>query len=176
MIKKIILSITVLFFLFAIIAAAGFFCVENKINRPFGDNNIQKEFVIESGQGVREIAVNLEKEGLIAGSDYFEIYVWQKKISSRLQAGKYNLDAAMAISEIADLFAGGQIKPNEIQVTIPEGFTLKEIEKRLAEKGLVKESEFLESELTNFSQYSFWEEGMDENNLEGFLFPDTYKL
>ena len=176
MIKKIILSIIILFFLFAIIVAAGCFYIENKINRSFSDNNIQKEFVIESGQGVKKIAANLEKEGLIIGSDYFEIYVWQKKIADRLQAGKYSLSASMAIPEIADLFAGGQIKSNEVQVTIPEGFTLDEIEKRLVKKELIKEGEFLENKLVNSSQYSFWEEGMDENNLEGFLFPDTYKF
>ncbi len=176
MIKKIILSIIILFFLFAIIVAAGCFYIENKINRPFSDNNIQKEFVIENGQGVKKIAANLEKEGLITGSDYFEIYVWQKKIASQLQAGKYSLSASMAIPEIADLFAGGQIKSNEVQVTIPEGFTLDEIEKRLIKKELIKEGELLENKLINFSQYSFLGDKINGGNLEGFLFPDTYKF
>ena len=176
MIKKIILSIIILFFLLSIIAMASFLYVENKINQPFGDNNIQKEFVIENGQGVKEIAANLKKNNLIVGSDYFEIYVWRKKIAGQLQAGKYDLSAAMAIPEIAGILVGGRIKSNEIAVTIPEGFTLEEIEKRLAEKGLVKKDEFLENELTNFSQYSFWEDEMDKKNVEGFLFPDTYKF
>ena len=177
MIKKIILSIIILFFLLTTLAWGSYFYIEKKISEPLAsDSQEQKEFVIESGQGVKKIAANLKKEGLIVGSDYFEIYVWQKKIAAKLQAGKYDLSSAMTIPEIANLFSGGQIISNEIAVTIPEGFTVKEIEKRLVEKGLVKEGEFLENKLINFSQYGFWEEGMDENNLEGFLFPDTYRF
>ncbi len=144
MIKKIILSIIILFFLLTTLAWGSYFYIENKISQPFDNKytGIQKEFVIENGQGVKEIAANLERESLIIGSDYFEIYVWQKKIAGQLQAGKYDLSAAMTIPEIANLFAGGQIKSNEIQVTIPEGFTIEEIEERLVEKGLVKRGGF----------------------------------
>ena len=176
MTKKIILSIAILFFLLAVVVATSLLYIENKINQPFSSSNTQKEFVIKNGQGVKEIAANLKNEGLIIGSDYFKIYVWREKIASRLQAGKYNLNSAMTIPEIADIFVKGHTKPNEIQVTIPEGFTIKEIKERLVEKGLIKEDEFLEGGSINFSRYNFWEKEMDKDNLEGFLFPDTYKF
>jgi len=53
----------------------------------------------------------------------------------------------------------GQMAPDEVQVTIPEGFTVAQIEERLIKKGINIKLGDLQAQ-----------------NLEGYLFPDTYRF
>jgi UPF0755 protein len=103
-------------------------------------------FNIEKGEGSRDIAINLEKEGLIRFAPIFRIYVLTVGVSEKLQAGKYELSPSMSIYQMAKRFASGDVAKKII--TIPEGFTVKQIEEKL-----------------NITI---------DPNLEGFLFPDTY--
>ncbi len=91
-----------------------------------------KIFLVEKGEGSRNIAMNLEKAGLITWSPLFRLYVLTKGISNNLQSGAYELKSSMAIPEIAQKMAGGDTL--KVKATIPEGFTLKDIEEMLASK------------------------------------------
>jgi len=103
-------------------------------------------FNIEKGEGSRDIALNLEKEGLIRFAPIFRIYVLTVGVSDKLQVGKYGLSPSMSIYQMAKKFASGDVAKKI--VTIPEGFTVKQIEEKL-----------------NITI---------DPALEGFLFPDTY--
>jgi len=177
--KKIILAISVLAFAILIISITGFICLQYAINKPYDiSNNTKKEFTIKSGDSVQQIAVNLQRENLISEMDLFKFYVWQKKISGKLQAGNYELSSAMSIPEIANLFIGGKIKSNKILITIPEGFSNKEIDKRLAENGLIEKKSFINFDKANnlnLSEYEFLRDKPESAGLQGYYFPDTYE-
>lgn len=113
-----------------------------------GNSSLKEEviFNIEKGEGSRDIAVNLEKENLIRFAPIFRIYVLTVGVSDKLQAGKYELSPSMSIYQMAKKFTSGDIVKKI--VTIPEGFTIKQIEEKL-----------------NITI---------DPGLEGFLFPDTY--
>jgi len=108
-----------------------------------------KLFSVERGQSLFQIAENLEKEGLIKNKSLFDFYVITKGISRKLQAGEYYLSSSMNIVGITKKIISGEVAKRE--VTIPEGFTIKQIEERLNLK-------------------------LPEADLEGFLFPDTYQF
>lgn len=110
----------------------------------FGENKI---FSIEKGQNLFLISENLEKEGLIKSKYFFDFYVLIQGKTKQLQAGKYELSSTMSIAQIAKKFVSGDIA--KMVVTIPEGFTVKQIEEKLNLK-------------------------LPGENLEGYLFPDTY--
>jgi UPF0755 protein len=118
----------------------GIFLPKEKISGP-------KIFSVEKGQGLFEIGENLEKEGLIKSKIFFDFYVILIGKQKNLKAGKYFLSSSMNISQIAQKIISGDIA--KVKVTIPEGFTVKEIEERLGIK-------------------------LPGENLEGYLFPDTY--
>ena len=109
----------------------------------------EKLFSVEKGHGFSEIAENLEKQGLIKQNLYFKVYVLWQGYSRSLQAGEYLLSSSMNIPEIAKKMVSGRTA--SITITVPEGFTQRQIEERL---GFVLPGE----------------------NLEGFLFPDTYQF
>lgn len=106
-------------------------------------------FPVEKGQNVFQIGRNLEKEGLIKSRFFFDFYVIITGNAKKLRAGEYFLSPFMGTREIAKKIISGEIAT--ITITIPEGFTVQQIEERL---GLELPGE----------------------NLEGFLFPDTYEF
>ena len=177
--KKIILTISILVFSTLIISIAGFVCLQHIINEPHDiNNNIKKEFVIKSGDSVQEIAANLQSRNLISDMDFFKFYVWQEKIGDKLQAGSYELSPSMSIPKIANLFVSGEIKSNEVSITIPEGFSNKEIDKRLAESGLIEKESFVnfsKADGLDLSEYDFLQDKPESASLQGYYFPDTYK-
>jgi UPF0755 protein len=132
-------------FLFLILLAVFFFCWGIFI--PKDKAGKEKIFSIEKGQGLFEIGKNLEKERLIKSKIFFDFYVILIRKEKNLQAGKYFLSSSMNIPQIAQKIISGDIA--KVKVTIPEGFTVREIEERLGIE-------------------------LPEENLEGYLFPDTY--
>ncbi|MCK5466810.1 endolytic transglycosylase MltG [Candidatus Parcubacteria bacterium] len=176
--KKIIAIFLVLMLLLFLTGMAGFVYVQNNLNIPYNSqDNTKKEFVIQSGESVQEIADNLEDKNLIKKADFFKLYVWKEALASKLQAGNYELSSAMPIAEIVDLFIGGKIKSAEIKITIPEGFLNKEIDGRLANNNLIEKGEFIKFDEDNnldLSNYEFLKDKPEIVGLQGYYFPDTY--
>lgn len=107
------------------------------------------QFSIKKGDGSKDIALNLEKEDLIKWAPAFRAYVIFKGMAGNLKAGEYLLSPSMSVPEIAEKIIKGEVL--KISVTIPEGFTVRQIEERLGVQ-------------------------LPGENLEGFLFPDTYQF
>ncbi|OGZ33363.1 MAG: hypothetical protein A3I88_00400 [Candidatus Portnoybacteria bacterium RIFCSPLOWO2_12_FULL_39_9] len=146
--------------------------IYRQITAPLSYQFKEKTFVIKKGESLGKISSRLEKEGLVSQDYWFKFYVLTKGWAARLQAGEYLLSPSMAIVEIAEKVVKGQTS-SEIQVTIPEGFTIKQIDNRLVKAGLIKKEE-----LVNFNPKEFLISNFQFPifNLEGFLFPDTYNF
>ncbi|TSC52128.1 MAG: hypothetical protein LiPW39_610 [Parcubacteria group bacterium LiPW_39] len=157
--------------------AAGLFYIWFQIYWPPNKNGSEQIFEAEKGKRVAEIAAKLQAQNLIRSAFWFKVYVGYKKQSSALQAGKYSLSPALSIPEIAAIMTGGRVIFDEIQITFPEGFTFKQVKARLLEQGLAA-AEFLDGEkIADYQvQYKFLSEAPAGVNLEGFLFPDTYRF
>jgi len=124
----------------------------------FGPKCQGKDVVIniEKGWGSIEAADKLKAEHLINSKWLFVLYVWLKGYNNRLQAGEYLLNTRMTIPQISKILAEGQTSPNWVKITVPEGWTNKQIEERLLKSGVIA----VDSKLPK--------------DQEGFLFPDTY--
>jgi UPF0755 protein len=149
-----LISIFILLCLFG-----GYFFVGHQIITPLSNQAAEETFIIERGEGSEEIAAHLEKANLIRGKIWFTTYVFYKGWAAQLQAGQYILSPSLNIPQIAQKMVRGETISQEIQVTIPEGFTLKQIDARLSEVGLIEAGEL-----------------MKQSQLEGYLFPDTYRF
>ena len=130
--KKLILSFSVFIFSSVFIMVGSYIYIQDIIKKPYNiEDTLKREFVIKEGESVGQIAINLEEKRFIAGKDFFKIYVWEEKLVSGLQAGSYELSPSMTIMQIVDIFINGRVRGDEILITIPEGFSNKEIDKRL---------------------------------------------
>lgn len=116
----------------------------------------EKLIKIEKGWGSGQVAQKLKDERVISSKWTFVFYVWLRGYNSHLQAGEYLIKTPMSIPKVARMIALGEIAPNYVKATIPEGWTNQQIEQRLIAYGILKPSDKLPKEQ------------------EGYLFPDTY--
>jgi len=177
-VNKITKKIIIILAIFISLLFIAVIYVQSEINSPHNiQDNIKKDFVIQNGESVQQIADNLQSEHLINNACFFKVYVWKENLANKLQAGSYELSPAMTISEITDLFIGGKIKSAEIKITIPEGFLNKEIDERLTSNNLIKKGEFIKFDENNdldLSEYEFLGDKSEIVGLQGYYFPDTY--
>lgn len=173
MLKKIKIFFIILIILF--VAGAIFFV--NSLFVPASQESKLVYFKIESGQGAEQIADNLKKEKLIRNKLVFKIYVWLTGEGSHLLAGEHKLSTDMNVMEVLkNLTDSGNVN-KEKKITIIEGWRAKEIGEYLEKQRLVKKEEFLSA-----IKAAEWRDKYDfltdvkVDNLEGFLFPDTYRV
>lgn len=168
-------------FAFSVLLIAGISCIviKNGIEKPLNSNSKKVvDFEIKQGEGVRDIADNLEKNGLITGEDFFKIYLWKSDFGSKLKAGTYQISPKMNIPQMVDIFTHGEsgFKSNEIRVVVTEGSSDRDILDKLRQAGLISDNQKLEDVSINLSGYNFLSDRPADSDLQGYLFPDTYNF
>lgn len=116
---------------------------------------------ITPGMSFAAIVDRLQAEGVVRDPLVFELYGRYLGVGSRLKAGTYAVDLSQTPRELLRALEAGTLPP-ETRVTIPEGFNRWQIADLLAERGLVERAAFLKR--------------IEREDLEGRLFPDTYRL
>lgn len=153
---------------------------KDALSTPAGYDEEPVEFTIPPGASVAEIAGNLKANKLINDIELFRRYVQYKGMDATIQAGTYTLRKNMTIPEIAATLQ--KASAPEQQVTIPEGKRLEEVAVLISEQTTITEDEFIRFvqigwSTTNLtSDFSFLSSVPITGSLEGFLFPDTYRL
>lgn len=156
------------------------------------NTNSQEEilFMVQKGEGTREIAFNLEKKGLIKRAPLFRLYTFLKGVSRSLQAGNYLLSPSMTVPEITEKLVSGEVVKEKI--TIIEGWNLRNIGWYFENRGMFQAEEVFELvgfPLIDYSktvdlpkpkdfsnELNFLKDKPENLGLEGYLFPDTYEL
>jgi UPF0755 protein len=136
--------------------------------RKIGPDQI---FIVHKGSTLREVIDDLEKKGIIANKT--PLLLWNKFSGhgARIKAGEYRLNSGMAPLGVLQILSKGSIITHP--VTIPEGFTIKQIAEELEKKGLADRARFsaLAGDPDVVKSY-----GISGPSLEGYLYPDTYRF
>lgn len=180
-IKKIILFISVFLLIIGALGSGAYFYIKAEIAKPLDRFGVYKDFKIFQGESVSRISQDLADEDIIKNSLYFRLYVWREGIAKSIQAGEYNLSGGMNIIQIADIITQGKVVDREATVLIPEGLTIGEIENILAGKNLLEKGDFVAATGSAEAQkyygsFDFFGGKPNASNLEGYIFPDTYKF
>ncbi len=146
---------------------------------------VTRKVRIPEGASVEEIAQILKRERIIRSTIAFRTIALLEGSSRVLRSGTYLLRSSQPLSEIlAELRAG---RSQEVRVTVPEGFTVIDIDQLLARMGLIDSGEVVACATSgcDFSSFTFLPRpsgtvrgGSAERGvgsvLEGYLFPETY--
>lgn len=142
-----------------------------------------KPFTVTQGENTSAIAAHLRVEGLIKSPFAFQLYIWMTRVAGRLQAGEYALSPSMGVPTITRVLSQGKTEPREVTITIPEGWSTQQIGASLAEKKLLTKDEWVAAAQVTDSRtilpdatYSFLTDKPVGATLEGYLFPDTYRV
>lgn len=138
----------------------------------------RKKVTIEPGSTTSQIADTLHEQGLIRSPLVFKVRLKLKGLDGSLQAGVFLLDKSQSVDDLIRILQTGRAE--EIIVTIPEGFTVKDIDALLAKLELTEEGEIIDcANRCDFSTFEFLPTDTAElaergGKLEGYLYPDTY--
>lgn len=144
------------------------------IDTPMSNDPSTVPFVVAKGESVQGIGQNLQKQGLIKDAELFRLYVRLNGLDATINAGNFTLRRNMSISEIASVLQRGTAA--EVTVTIPEGKRIEEVAEILQKQVGINKDEFLRlARQPNFA-YAFLKDLPNTASIEGYLFPDTYRL
>lgn len=163
----------------AILAGSGWLVVSEFCS--FNRAPVEAEVEITAEDDLSSIAKKLKSDGLIDYPWLFKLVGRLSNAESKIGIGTYTLNQDMDYLALISAMhnASGNLNADVVKVTIPEGYTVREIIDLLAEKG-VATKEDLEDACANFAyeDYDFLDDDKlgSIDRMEGFLFPSTYEF
>jgi UPF0755 protein len=171
------LSFIGIVFLLAAVVAFGWYTTAL---RPVDLLSTERTLItIPKGSSVRGIANLLKEKDMVRSAMAFSIYVKLVGAESELQAGTFFVRPSQSTSEIVAILRKGLATSQNI--TIPEGFTVRQIDELLSKSGLTTSGSIVACAQTcDFSAFTFLAKRKNlaphGGNLEGYLFPETYNI
>lgn len=160
------------------IGCAGWLGYAALISWPNPGSAQPQLFTIAPGSGSTLISSQLRERGMVRSKWLLLWYLWTNGMDKRLMPGDYDLPGNLSIQSLAGALVSG---PNnrEKQFTIIEGWTLREMAAYLEREGIVRAEDFLEvtgKKADWWDSYSILASRPRTVDLEGYLFPDTYRV
>ncbi len=156
-----------------IVAAVGAGVIIHDLSRyavtPVGNIREPVIFEIHRGQSFASVTKSLEEKGLVDSRRKWTLVARYTGHDETIRFGEYQISPEMTPLEILNRFSRGDVLLHK--VTIPEGFTMRQIAARLETAGLCSSEAFI-----TLATDTQWIErlGIPGETLEGYLFPDTY--
>ncbi len=160
----------------ALLAAGGGIWWAWRQLQPVSRSAQKVRVAVKPGTGAEQIARQLEREGLVRNASLFLLYAHWKGDAGRFKPGVYRLSPNMSAAQISDLLQRGAGDPDDISVTIPEGFTLSQIAQTLQEKGVIRDAQAFLRMTRSASAPLSAPFPLPKTGLEGYLYPETYRF
>lgn len=127
------------------------------------------EVVVPGGANFTEVVDTLRSTGVLERPGLFRLYARLKGLDRQVRSGQYAFPRPSSWSRLLRDLTEGRVLTKTM--TVPEGFTLKQMAPRIASiTGIPEDSVLLE--ITRPSMEVEWD--VPGPGLEGYLFPDSY--
>jgi UPF0755 protein len=128
------------------------------------------EVVIQRGDTLADAAAWLKRAGALQQPLALRLAARLRGADAAIESGEYRIPAHQSADEILGRLIRGEV--DAVWVTIPEGYTAREIAERLGERHLADPHAFARWCTQNGIELA----GKRTPTLEGYLFPSTYLL
>jgi UPF0755 protein len=152
-------------------------CICYSVSSLFRLESNQKATInIKSGATTTEIAEQLKEKNIIKSKMVYQFLSKYYKYDGKYKSGSFSVNTNKGYKGIMIELTKGNGMADYVKVTIPEGFTVKQIAEKLAETGLVDKDKFIKAANRTYD-YPFLKDNIGSKiKLEGYLFPDTYYI
>ncbi len=151
-------------------------------------------FVVAAGDTTDKIIDGLKERGFVRSETFFKMTLRGSGLATKLQPGTYDFKGADSYAEIVTRLTKGGVAANEFTLKIIEGWNLNDIQLALEKAGYPEAGRLfhvtgipatdhrtLSSDQApkpdDFSgKFPFLKDKPSYVSLEGYLFPDTYRL
>ena len=163
----ILAALVVLLILFAVFA---------NMSKPYDiTNTTYINFVVNEGDTLDDVAESLAEEGIVGNAASFAA-IAKLSLADKFRPGTYYLSPSMSAATIARTMHNGITTSSGF--TIPAGYSLEQISSSLERDGVADKEAFLEAASdVNLQEIDFiGRNDLGAMQVEGFLFPGSYKL
>jgi UPF0755 protein len=157
------------FFVFVLILVLATAAAYTLLALPFGPSRAQL-VTIAPGSSVDQIARTLKQNGIIRSRYAFDVVARVQR--GTLKAGVYRFNHPAPMISVYGRLRGGDVYT--IALTIPEGYNIFDIAGAVEKAGLGRKDVFLAAEEQDTALIQ--DLNPKAASLEGYLFPDTYRL
>lgn len=152
---------------------------QSQLSQPVDSNAAPARFEIVAGQGAVDIAQGLLAQGYITDADLFRRYARFYGFDRRFEAGVYEISASMNIPEL--VVALVEADPVEVSIRIPEAWRREQVAAWIDTQPQIpfSGSDYLQAtdSVDDLPEGSSLVSVIPQGQtLEGFLYPDTYRL
>lgn len=148
------------------------------LNTPVSQSSQSVVFHVDQGELASQISEDLYTQRLIRDRNAFDLYVRLNNAGPKFEAGTFLLNRNMSMVQIIDALEHG--RPDQLVVTIPEGFPLKFQAQYVEKSGIGTAADYLAAakDPAVAASYDFLSSrpANADPPLEGYLFPDTYLI
>ncbi|MCL2593404.1 MAG: endolytic transglycosylase MltG [Defluviitaleaceae bacterium] len=138
---------------------------------------VEIEIEVSDDVRVNDLANILAEAGIINSPLLFRLENILQGTNHTITAGTYTLNTTMNSIEIVNTLRQNNAIATDVVITIREGFRLVDIAEYLETMGFFTAEEFLFAANHSRFNHSFLVDiPIRENQLEGYLFPDTYRV
>ncbi len=142
------------------------------LKAPVSRDKSEVIFDVSPGSSLVQISNDLQARGLIRHSKVFQVFAKTKGLAAKFKVGEYSLNPAMTPEEIMNVLVSG--KSIARSITIAEGLNIFDIAEIFEKNGIGTRAEFFKLVNDPIFIKSLLRE--DLKSLEGYLFPETYKV
>ena len=180
--KKIAVLLT---FLMLGVLGVGVFIGYNYLKGPVDPNGGVIEFKVEKGDTFTTIASKLKEKNLIKDALFYKIYL-KIKTTDTIKEGIHEVSSKMSLDELIETLSSKDVKVVTFDITFKEGRNMRYIVSTIHEKtgekeediyALLKDESYLDELIETY--WFLTDEIKDKDiyySLEGYLYPDTYKI
>ncbi len=152
------------------VAGAGAWWTHRELTTPYaGYAEAERLVDIVPGSPAGAILDRLEAEGVLSNAALTRLYLVYVLDAPSLQAGEYRFDAPLTPPQVLDKLISGRVVT--YRVTVVEGLTVEETAIHLADSGFGDLDRF-RAEMAATGRVADLDPAAED--LEGYLFPDTY--
>ena len=151
------------------------------------DTSKAATFIVKQGESLSDVARELRQEGVIVSELVFRMEARNSGVEQKIKPGTYDLRQAKTIKDIVDMLSRGT-GAEDLVLVVREGWDMRDIVAELKRIGFSDYAGFekvagIPAKIggqPDFSdlkkEFSFLAAKPDDVSLEGYLFPDTYRL
>lgn len=176
-----IIAAAVAVLLATLLSVYAVFCIQDVLAIGVSEESVRVD--IPEDATTSQIIDILEENGLIQNGLFCKLFAQFRGFEDNYVGGVYTVDSNIGVEGMLYLFKEKPQSAKEVQVTIPEGWTVEQIVKRLSEMGVCSADDLYNAlENVDYSSYPFVSALNDQDLngryhlLEGYLFPDTYNF
>ena len=141
------------------------------LNTASGNGRNIQILELDKGASLKKFATLLEERRIIRSAGLFVLYARLRGDDSRVKAGYYQVNDAMAPVEILRRMVAGEVY--ELRCAVPEGYSIYQVAELLAGRHLFDKDTFLKE---CFNGPLLKELGIAGKSAEGYLYPCTYDI